>query len=63
MDAEISPDPTESERRAIAAALSGPKAPASYASAWRAAALDDLRTLGGDASAEELWGDARVVEP
>jgi hypothetical protein len=60
MDAQISPDPTESERRAIAAAL-GPAEPSGpYASRWRAAALDDLR---GDAAAEELRSDARVVEP
>jgi hypothetical protein len=60
MDAQISPDPTETERRAIAAAI-GPVEPSGpYASRWRAAALDDLRS---DASAEELRRDARVVEP
>ena len=60
MDAQISPDPTESERRAIVAALGSEPRPSAYASAWRAAALDDL---GGDPAAQELWGDARIVEP
>lgn len=60
MDAQISPDPTESERRAIAAALGSPKPPGPYASRWRAAGLDDLDR---DAAAEELWSDPHVVEP
>jgi hypothetical protein len=60
MEAQISPDPTEFERRAIAEALGPAEPPGPYASRWRAAALDDL---GSDASAEELRGDAGVVEP
>jgi hypothetical protein len=61
VDAQISPEPTELERRAIAAALAVEPRPAGpYASRWRAAALDDLRS---DAAAEELRGDAGVVEP
>ena len=65
MDARISPDPTEAERRAIAAALGSTKPPQPYASRWRAAALDDLRSddLDGDPAAQELRGDARIVEP
>jgi hypothetical protein len=65
VDAQINPDPTESERRAIAVALGSSKPPQPYASRWRAAALDDLRDdeLSGDAAAEELRGDARIVEP
>jgi hypothetical protein len=63
MEMEISPEPSDAERRAIAAALEGAPEPDSpYASRWRAAALDDLR-LGGDAAAQELGGDAGVVEP
>jgi hypothetical protein len=60
MEAQIRPEPTESERRAIAAALGSSEAPGPYASRWRAAALDDLRS---DTAAEELGRDARVVEP
>ena len=66
MDAQISPDPTESERRAIAAALGSAKPQDAYASRWRQAALADLRCedLGDrDAAAEELWSDPRVIEP
>jgi hypothetical protein len=60
MEVEISPEPTESERRAIAAALWPGEPSGPYASRWRAAALDGLR---GDVAAEELRSDARVVEP
>jgi hypothetical protein len=66
VDAQISPEPTESERRAIAAALaSEPGSAGPYASRWRAAALDDLRggDLSSDAAAQELRGDAGIVEP
>ena len=66
MDVEISPEATESERRAIVAALgSEPGPPGPYASRWRAAALDDLRDgeLGSNAAAQELRGDAGIVEP
>jgi hypothetical protein len=66
VDARISPEPTESERRAIAAALASELRPAGpYAGRWRAAALDDLRgdDSGGDAAAQELRGDAGIVEP
>jgi hypothetical protein len=61
VELEITPEPSEEERRAIVAALSGAGAqPAAYSSRWRASALDDLR---GEAPAEEPGGDARVVEP
>jgi hypothetical protein len=60
MDAQISPEPTDEERRAIAVALGPGAVSGPYASRWRAAALDDLR---GDAAAEELRSDAGVVEP
>jgi hypothetical protein len=60
VDGKISPEPTESERRAIAAALASQPPAGPYASRWRLAALEDLR---GDAAAQELRGDAGVVEP
>jgi hypothetical protein len=65
VDAQISPDPTESERRAIEAALGSARPPEPYASRWRAAALDDLRgdQLDRDAAAQELWSDPGIVEP
>jgi hypothetical protein len=65
VDAQISPDPTELERRAIAAALGSPKPPQPYASRWRMAALADLRRddLNSDSAAEELRSDPRIVEP
>jgi hypothetical protein len=61
VEAEITPEPSEAERRAIAAALeTAPKPAGPYASRWRAAALDDLR---GNTAAQELGGDAGIVEP
>jgi hypothetical protein len=65
MEAEITPEPSEAERRAIAAALDAGAEPAGpYTSRWRAAALDDLRRDRlGDAAAQELRGAARIVEP
>ena len=61
MDVEITPAPTEQERRTILAALhAADRVPDAYASAWRAAALEDL---GDDALAQESGRDARVVEP
>lgn len=62
MDAEISPEPSEEERRAILAALArGDGRPAPYRSLWRAAALEE--PLGGDATAEDPGRDPRIVEP
>jgi hypothetical protein len=61
VDAEISPEPTEAERRAIVAALAAEdEAPAAYSSPWRLAALDDL---GGNAAPEDPGRDAGVIEP
>ena len=60
MNLEITPEPSEDERRAIVDALEALQAgPAAYESRWRAAALADL----GDGSfAEERGSDAGVVE-
>ena len=61
MAIEITPEPSEDERRAILAALeSGQPAPAGYTSRWRASALDDLRD---GALAEQSRSDPGVVEP
>jgi hypothetical protein len=61
MPIEITPEPSEHERRAIVAALADAEAvPAVYTSRWRASALDDLRD---GALAEQRRSDPRVVEP
>ena len=61
MDVEIRPEPSETERRAILAALDGgDPIPDAYTSRWRESALDDLR--GGYASAEDPGRDPGVVE-
>jgi len=61
MPMEITPEPTEDERRAILAALAAAeRLPAAYASRWRASALDDLRD---GALAQERGSDPGVVEP
>jgi hypothetical protein len=61
MEAEIRPEPSDEERRAILAALARVGAlPASYSSRWRDSALDDLRD---DALAEQSGRDPRVVQP
>lgn len=61
MDVEITPTPSEAERRAILSSLDGEVADrGAYASRWRESALDDLR--GRDAPAEDAGRDARVVE-
>ena len=60
MDIEITPEPSDEERRAILEALDGANArPEAYAGVWRASALADLRD---GALAEESGGDAGVVE-
>jgi hypothetical protein len=62
MEVEITPEPTEAERRAITAALAATEGlPAAYTSAWRARALDV--GLRDDALAQEGGRDAGVVEP
>ena len=61
MAIEITPEPSEAERRAILAALPAADGrPSAQTSRWRAAALDDLRD---GALAEQSRGDAGVVEP
>ena len=48
MDVEITPEPTDEERRAILKALE----------------LEaDVARLGGRAAAPKPWGDARVIQP
>ena len=61
MEVEILPEPSEAERRVLEGlAADGVREVAAYRSRWRDAALDDLR---GDATAEDAWGDSRVIEP
>lgn len=48
MDVEISPEPSDDERRAILEAL---------------ALEDDAMRSGGRPAAPQAWGDPRVVEP
>jgi hypothetical protein len=61
MEAEIRPEPSDEERRAILAALARVGAPPpSYSSLWRASALDDLRD---DALTEQSGRDPRVIQP
>ena len=60
MTIEITPEPDEDERRAIATALGTvDSVPTAQASRWRASALDDLRD---GALAEDGGGDAGVVQ-
>jgi hypothetical protein len=59
MALEISPEPTEDERKAIVSALELEEDEAAPPTPWRAAALDS----GGSAPPPEAWGDPRVVEP
>ena len=58
---EITPEPSDEERRAITAALAHvDMLRPSYSSRWRASALDDLRD---DALAQQARRDPGVVEP
>jgi hypothetical protein len=59
VDVEISPEPSEQERRAILAVLAVERR-ADAPSRWRQSEFDEL---GGDAFAQERGGDAGVVEP
>jgi hypothetical protein len=59
MALEISPEPSEEERKAIVRALELEEETAAPPAPWRAAGLGS----GGSAPAPEAWGDARVVEP
>ncbi len=61
MEAEITPKPSDAERRAILAALAtAERPPDSYTSVWRAAALEDL---GDGTVAQQRGSDPGVVEP
>ena len=61
MELEITPEPSEDERRAILEALRALQAaPAAYESRWRAAALAEL---GDGPFTQECGSDAGVVEP
>jgi hypothetical protein len=59
VDVDITPEPSEQERRAILAALALEALPDGQ-SRWRESGFDELR---GDALAQEPGGDAGVVEP
>ena len=59
MALEISPEPSEEERKAILAALELEEDESAGLSPWRAAGLDS----GGRAATPESWRDAGVVEP
>jgi hypothetical protein len=59
MALEITPEPSEEERKAILRALRLEEEQEAPPTPWRAVGLDS----GGSAPAPEAWGDARVVEP
>lgn len=59
MAVEISPEPSDEERKAILEALAEEEATAAAPSPWRAEGLGS----GGSAAAPQSWRDAGVVEP
>ena len=59
MALEISPEPSEVERKVIVRALELEGDEAAPPTPWRAVGLGS----GGSAPSPEAWGDARVVEP
>jgi hypothetical protein len=59
MALEISPEPSDGERKAILEALAEEDADRAAPSPWRAEGLGS----GGRAAAPESWRDAGVVEP
>jgi hypothetical protein len=59
MAVEITPEPTDEERKAILEALAAEEAESAAPSPWRAEGLGS----GGGAAAPESWRDAGVVEP
>jgi len=59
MALEITPEPTDDERKAILAALAQEGAEQAPPSPWRAEALGS----GGRAATPQSWRDAGVVEP
>ena len=59
MAVEISPEPSDEERKAILEALAAEDAQGAAPSPWRAEELGS----GGRAAAPESWRDAGIVEP
>jgi hypothetical protein len=59
MAVEISPEPSDEERKAILEALAEEEAATAPPSPWRAEALGS----GGRAAAPQSWRDAGLVEP
>jgi hypothetical protein len=59
MALEISPEPSDEERKAILEALAEEEAGTAPPSPWRAEGLGS----GGRAAAPESWGDPGIVEP
>ena len=59
MALEISPEPSDEERKAILEALAEEDAERAAPSPWRAEGLGS----GGRAATPQPWGDAGVVEP
>ena len=59
MSVEITPEPSDDERKAILAALAEEEADGAAPTPWRAEALGS----GGRAAAPQSWRDAGVVEP
>ena len=59
MAVEISPEPSDEERKAILEALEEEHVETAAPSPWRAKALGS----GGRAAAPESWRDAGIVEP
>jgi hypothetical protein len=59
MALEISPEPSDEERKAILEALAEEDVEGAAPSPWRAEGLGS----GGRAAAPESWRDAGIVEP
>jgi len=59
MAVEITPEPSNEERKAILEALAAEEAETAEPSPWRAEGLGS----GGRAAAPESWRDPGVVEP
>jgi hypothetical protein len=59
MAVEISPEPSDEERKAILEALAEEDAERAAPSPWRVEGLGS----GGRAAAPESWRDAGIVEP